>query len=118
MAGIVLKDESGNAVEYSGVTQFKVPYQDDDGNTAGTQKFTRMASLNAYAIIGSDVISGGYKVAKRLSVLPTDNAFMAEFSVEDCEEFGYESSGSHKLLVFLTPKRLTVGESYAYTDMY
>ena len=118
MAGIVLKDRNGNAVEYSGANQIRVPHQDSEGNVS-KKKLTRMSSLKAYVVIASDVISGGYKVTKKLSTFPTDDFFMSEFSVEDCEEFGYETStGSHKLIVFLTPKSLTVGKSYAVTDMY
>lgn len=115
--GIYLKDGSGNSVSYEGVDQIKILGYNADGN-AKTHKYTKMQSLNAYSLVGSDVISGGYRVTKRVMIIPDDNFAMSEFSTEDCETYGYEADGSYKLLLFLTPKDLTVGSDYALPDMY
>lgn len=115
--GIYLKDGSGNSVSYEAVDQIKIGGYGADGN-AKTHKYTKMQSLNAYAIVSSDVISGGYRVTKSISIFPSDDCIMSEFSVEDCETYGYEADGSYKLLLFLTPKTLTVGSDYAVADMY
>ena len=111
MPGIVLKDRTATAGEYSGVTQMKAPYQDSDGN-ASKQKFTRLTSLNAYAITQQD--DGKYLVQKKLEYIPNEDYFYFGLYDADYQEF---ASGGFVGL-FLTLKTLTVGESYAFTDMY
>lgn len=115
MAGIILKDGVGNELEYSDVKQIKIPYQDSEGKISA-YKFTRIVNLNAYAIIGQGSTNNiaNYKVMKKLQYLPSQDFFMCSVTDTDCQELGDENT----LIVFLTPKSLTVGETYAATEMY
>lgn len=116
MAGIVLKGPKGEVIEYSGVTQMEIPYQDDDKNTSA-EKFTRIESLNSYAVLSQG--DGNYKVLKTLEYIPSNEFFMCGITDTDCQELGKEQSdGSYFITIFLTPKSLTVGTTYAAGDMY
>ena len=114
MAGIVLKDGSGNAVEYSGVTQIKVPYQDDDGNVS-VRKFTRLATINAYVLVQCGDSNGValYEILDKLAYIPSDDFFFFGFSDED-----YQNYGSDGVTCIITAKSLTVGNTYLATDLY
>ena len=118
MAGIILKDGVGNEIEYSGVSQIKIPYKNSDGTTKGI-KYTDISSLKIYAVTQSD---GKYLVQKRFEYIPSNDCYVFAVYETECREFddddGSTSDKGCAVLVFVTPKTLTIGETYALADMY
>lgn len=123
MAGLVLKDKSGKAVEYNGVSRVSIPYQNDAG-TMGVQKFTRITNQNVYIISPE---GNGYKIIDWANRIPNDDYMLFEFSENDVKDYGYEVENTHdgvvvskelRLLLFVTTKTLTIGETYALADMH
>lgn len=114
MADVILKDASGNDVEYSGVTQVESRVRNSAGEL-DTRKFTTIESLKAYVIESADSVGGVacYKILDSLQYLPSENFIMFSLSDED-----YQSYGGDGVICFVTTKSLTVGNTYLATDMY
>lgn len=115
MAGILLKDRSGNIGEYSSITQINSKYKDNSGNLS-KHKFTRMASLYAYAVYQQT--DGTYLIQKALDYIPSDNFFYFGLYESEFENLATGTSGSRWVGLWLTTKLLTVGNTYAAEDMY
>lgn len=114
MAGIVLKDRSGNEIEYEAATQLNVPCYNANGDRS-MNIFTKLSSLTAHIVSTEDGVN--YKIEKYISSIGGAANFF-EFSDSQCKEYGYENTdGSYKMMVFLYPKTLTIGETYKIWDM-
>ena len=111
MANIVLKDKSGTPVDYSGITQIEA------NGSNKTYKYTQMSALKAYVV--SQQTDGKYLVRKQLQYLPSDNYFYFAFYNTEFEEFSNEfTDGTSAVTIFVTPKSLTIGNTYAAAEMY
>lgn len=114
MADVILKDASGNDVEYSGVTAIDVPVASTAGEIV-TNRFTSLLNTRAYVIEGNGSADGVacYKVLDSLQWLPSNYCLL--FAITDDE---YQSYGGDGAVCFVTTKSLTIGETYKITDMY
>ena len=104
--GVILKDKYGNTSDYAGVNQIEVPCE---GYSQDTLKYTRLGVLKAYEVESAGSINGvsAYKILSRFQYLPSDDYFL--FTVQASENI---------TTCFITPKSLTVGQTYVATDMY
>lgn len=111
--GLRLKDKTGNELDYTGVTQFEAKIIDADGNEA-EGRFTRLGSLNAYAVRpnGSENNIAKYEILSTVPKIGTDDSLMF-----GCSDEEYQALGGDGITVILTLKRLTVGNTYLATDM-
>ena len=105
MSGIVLKDGSGNAVEYSGVTQIKV----------GDESFSHMKDLHCYACIP---LGDAVRITKKITSLSSNDIWFFGLSENDLQEIGYQnSSGGYAVQICITRNgNLVVGNSYTDLD--
>lgn len=119
MADIVLKDLNGNEVEYGGVTKIEAPVRNSAGELV-TNRFTALLSTNVYVISKQD--DGNYLVQKKLQCIPSQYCVNFGLYDSDFEELNEDAQvmGSGKIWYgfLLTTKALTVGETYAFEDMY
>ena len=119
MANVILKDASGNDVEYSGVTVIEVPVASTAGEVV-TNRFTVLSSTKVYVISRQD--DGNYLVLKELQRIPSQYCVNFGLYDSDFEELNEDAQvmGSGKIWYdfLLTTKTLTVGETYAFADMY
>lgn len=114
MADVILKDASGNDVKYSGVTVIDVPVASTAGEMV-TNRFTALINAKVYIVKRANSVDGSayWEVLGKLQYIPTNDCI--QFSLTDSE---YQSYGGDGVVCFVTTKSLTVGETYASTDMY
>lgn len=115
MANIILKDKDGIPVTHNGITQLEV------AGTDKAHKYTQLSVLRAYIVsqVGESNGIAQYKVMRQLQFLPSEDCFAFAITDTDCKEFGAkQSDGSYVVSQFLTPKSLTVGNTYLATEMY
>lgn len=111
MANIILKDKDGIPVTHNGITQLEV------AGTDKTHKFTKLSVLNSYAV--TQQTDGKYLVQKKLQYIPSDDAFYFALYNTEFEAFSKElTDGTSAVVIFVTPKSLTVGNTYAAEEMY
>lgn len=112
MAGIVLKDGGGNVIEYSDINQIRVPYRNDDGEMS-VYKFHRLVSLRSY-ILRQNGSSNGiamYEVISSLQLLASDDFFACSPTDAQIQELS-------TAMIFITTKRLTVGNTYLANEIF
>ena len=115
MANIILKDKDGIPVTHNGITQIEV------SGTDKTHKYTQMSYLSAYVVkqVGESGGIARYEVVRKLQMLPSEDFFAFAIADTDCKELGAkQADGSYVVSQFLTPKSLTVGNTYLATEMY
>lgn len=112
--GLRLKDKSGNELDYAGITQMEAKIIDADGNEAEA-RFTRVWSLNAYAIkqTGSENNIAKYTILRKLESLPA-----GDFKAYGMSDAQYQELGGDGFTILLTLENLAVGSEYLATDLY
>lgn len=124
MAGVVLKNENGNEVEYSNVYQIEVPYKENDGGVSKV-KYTLMSRINGYTYIGTD--NPNYvKITGRVSKIATGEFYICKFGEKNLKELGSLTEtkfdgvvveSEYKINILFTLKNFTVGETYTLDEL-
>ena len=102
MPNITLKDENGNAVEYSGVTQIKV----------GDASFSHMKDLHCYAAVP---LGDAVRITKKFTSLSDNDLWFFSVGEDELKEIGYQlNDGSYAIQICITRNgNLVVGNSYS-----
>lgn len=125
MATLALKDKSGDEVFYEGVHEIVAPSVIASDGTRTTTTFTAMRELNSYYVIHES--DGQYKIKGRAVISRLGGITFFDINESTCRTYGKlgtfttETGGTanyYTVLVIMTPKTLTIGNTYAYTDLY
>lgn len=117
MAGIILKDRSGNSAVYEDIIRISVPYQEVDG-AIFERVFTRLQNLKAYLVKANT--DGTYLIKKKLGQLSGGSGgLMVNFTNADCVEAGrLEADGTYSAYAVITTKTLEIGTTYQNSELW
>ena len=113
MADIVLLDRDGIPVSYSVPEQIAVEgHGNDDKET--TFKYTRLTILNCYA---GQFDSGNFTVTKKITSMGSGDIWITGLGEDDLKNYGIPNSdGKYAVMLLITTKSLTVGNTYTENE--
>ena len=110
---VVLRGLDGDPVTYEGVTAVNLPTEDS------THPFYALEKLNIYLVRMAGKSLNDYYVISNLGRSVYENTMSAYIHDTTIRENGYylEAVDKYSASVIITPKELTVGETYARSEV-